>query len=387
MRRRREILTFVGTLLGAMAISTAESALYIPNKLFVVPYNFEDADPQSTLNITGGPNPVTPGTLFSVSPIPDPFVINETNINGPVGTNPFPRNEHLARFATAGETSNGQSFGHKFQRSEAWDISYDLKIEANPLAPRKEAGLYFQTALGNDILFAATNAGHFTPGPGEITTQYDVIPHETFSAASGPNGDYNHNGVVDAADYTIWRDTLGSTTDFRANGTNEGASLNVIDQADYEVWKAAFGQSGSPAAATYTVGDTLNMRTIYTPPVTNPSNSDPFSNVITPGKMEYQIRLNGGPMITSGPLDFTNALKGIPDDTLISLCAQNVSTAPFAPDSSKVTFSNFDFNGPLSGSGVGSGAGNFSVSVPEPSSVILLAIAMGMIGVWRRRVR
>jgi hypothetical protein len=24
-------------------------------------------------------------------------------------------------------------------------------------------------------------------------------------------GDYNHNGIVDAADYTVWRDTLGQT--------------------------------------------------------------------------------------------------------------------------------------------------------------------------------
>jgi arabinogalactan endo-1,4-beta-galactosidase len=30
-------------------------------------------------------------------------------------------------------------------------------------------------------------------------------------------GDYNRDGVVDAADYTVWRDTLGSTTDLRAN--------------------------------------------------------------------------------------------------------------------------------------------------------------------------
>ncbi len=28
-----------------------------------------------------------------------------------------------------------------------------------------------------------------------------------------PDGDYNQDGVVDAADYTVWRNTLGSTTD------------------------------------------------------------------------------------------------------------------------------------------------------------------------------
>jgi T5SS/PEP-CTERM-associated repeat protein/autotransporter-associated beta strand protein len=65
-------------------------------------------------------------------------------------------------------------------------------------------------------------------------------------------GDYNHNGIVDAADYTIWRDTLGSTTDLRANGDNTGASANVINAADYDVWKMHFGQtagSGSGGAA------------------------------------------------------------------------------------------------------------------------------------------
>ncbi len=56
-------------------------------------------------------------------------------------------------------------------------------------------------------------------------------------------GDYNGNGVVDAADYTIWRDTLGSTTDLRANGDNTGASANKIDAADYAFWKSHFGNT------------------------------------------------------------------------------------------------------------------------------------------------
>jgi formylglycine-generating enzyme required for sulfatase activity len=61
-------------------------------------------------------------------------------------------------------------------------------------------------------------------------------------------GDYNTDGAVDAADYTIWRDTLGSFEDLRANGDDTGASQGYIDEADYNVWKANFGQSAGAGA-------------------------------------------------------------------------------------------------------------------------------------------
>jgi cyclophilin family peptidyl-prolyl cis-trans isomerase len=57
----------------------------------------------------------------------------------------------------------------------------------------------------------------------------------------GIAGDYNLDGVVDAADYTLFRDTLGSSTNLAADGNFNG----VIDAADYAVWRAAFGQSAS----------------------------------------------------------------------------------------------------------------------------------------------
>ena len=60
-----------------------------------------------------------------------------------------------------------------------------------------------------------------------------------------PVGDYNGNFVVDAADYVIWRDTLGSTTDLRANGSNVGRSANKIDQLDYLVWRSNFGDTAA----------------------------------------------------------------------------------------------------------------------------------------------
>ncbi|MCA9260542.1 MAG: hypothetical protein KDA61_15120, partial [Planctomycetales bacterium] len=47
-------------------------------------------------------------------------------------------------------------------------------------------------------------------------------------------GDYNGNGSVDAADYTIWKDSFGqSGQDLAADGNGNG----VIDAADYTIWK------------------------------------------------------------------------------------------------------------------------------------------------------
>jgi GH35 family endo-1,4-beta-xylanase len=50
-------------------------------------------------------------------------------------------------------------------------------------------------------------------------------------------GDFNFDGVVDAADYTVWRDTMGSTTDLRADADNNG----IVDDGDYGAWVSNFG--------------------------------------------------------------------------------------------------------------------------------------------------
>jgi hypothetical protein len=67
------------------------------------------------------------------------------------------------------------------------------------------------------------------------------------SASAFVAGDYNRNGVVDAADYALWRDTLGQsvTAGSGADGDNNGN----IEPADYNIWRANFG-SPSPAAGT-----------------------------------------------------------------------------------------------------------------------------------------
>lgn len=50
-------------------------------------------------------------------------------------------------------------------------------------------------------------------------------------------GDYNHDDRVDAADYTVWKKTFGSSTMLAADGSGNRA----IDQADYDVWRRNFG--------------------------------------------------------------------------------------------------------------------------------------------------
>jgi hypothetical protein len=52
-------------------------------------------------------------------------------------------------------------------------------------------------------------------------------------------GDYNGNGIVDAADYTVWRDNLGSPAGTLPNDTDGGA----IGSAQYATWKANFGMA------------------------------------------------------------------------------------------------------------------------------------------------
>jgi hypothetical protein len=58
-------------------------------------------------------------------------------------------------------------------------------------------------------------------------------------------GDYNGDHVVSAADYTVWRNLLGSNTAL----TNETASLGVVDMDDYDAWKANFGTTDGGGSA------------------------------------------------------------------------------------------------------------------------------------------
>ena len=97
-----------------------------------------------------------------------------------------------------------------------------------------------------DLTFSYWAAGHFG-GDGGFAYMRAEPP-----APPATNGDYNGNLVVDAADYTVWRDTFGLEVDLGTGA--DGVADGVIDNLDYAFWKSRFGDvilmgGGSTAAA------------------------------------------------------------------------------------------------------------------------------------------
>jgi hypothetical protein len=98
--------------------------------------------------------------------------------------------------------------------------------------PIVTAGTVSGTFAAKELPKAAAGRGltwqvHYNPG--------DVTLELTFALT----GDYNGNGMVDAADYTVWRNSLGQMgSGLAADGDGD----NMIDADDYDVWKSQFGQ-------------------------------------------------------------------------------------------------------------------------------------------------
>ncbi|MEN1678657.1 MAG: hypothetical protein AAGJ46_03640 [Planctomycetota bacterium] len=93
------------------------------------------------------------------------------------------------------------------------------------------------SAVENNFQFGAT-----TPfGNGTMN-----VRSVEFAIADPPGlpGDYNGDGAVDAADFTVWRDNLG-TAFAGADGNSDG----IVNTADYQVWRNNLGRRAGAATA------------------------------------------------------------------------------------------------------------------------------------------
>lgn len=60
-------------------------------------------------------------------------------------------------------------------------------------------------------------------------------------------GDFNGDGMVNAADYTVWRDNDGAADESALNGAGDG--MNGVDSGDYSLWVAQYGQASVTTVA------------------------------------------------------------------------------------------------------------------------------------------
>ena len=83
---------------------------------------------------------------------------------------------------------------------------------------------------------------------------------EELVAPPGLNGDYNDDGVVNAADYVVWRNHLDESFDLpNRDGSNDGP----INQADYTTWVNNFGNSASASGSAVSVPEPSSQMFIF----------------------------------------------------------------------------------------------------------------------------
>jgi hypothetical protein len=127
-------------------------------------------------------------------------------------------------------------------------LTFPYYVSGPPVGTQMEWSIPLSLAIGPTApgtpVFTGTTFGLMVwndQGGGDVT---EVITY-TLAAAPVVAGDYNSDGLVDAADYTVWRDSendLGPDLPADGNGDQE------VNGADYTIWADNYGAPGSPAA-------------------------------------------------------------------------------------------------------------------------------------------
>ncbi|MBB6429889.1 PEP-CTERM sorting domain-containing protein [Algisphaera agarilytica] len=147
------------------------------------------------------------------------------------------------------QTSNSLGVVHKHL---AWGVTGDGYQSINVGGGAPPEGLYlvsFEFSIGGDSHDPLTDPENAEPiyivfnNDADPLAEAAAVDWLTSELIGGDVllGDYNGNGVVDAADYTVWQDSFGSTTLLDADGNGNG----VVDAADYTVWQDNFGASAA----------------------------------------------------------------------------------------------------------------------------------------------
>jgi len=134
---------------------------------------------------------------------------------------------------------------HVVYDSEAQTIDVLSTVSSGVVTRNRFVDMHFfdisGAQAGDQFVFSAMKGagdpGHASAGISGFT--FDVLP-----TAAGVPGDYNNDGKVNAADYTVWRNHLGET--YQLDNEGAGQTEGLVTNEDYDFWKSQFGMgSGS----------------------------------------------------------------------------------------------------------------------------------------------
>ncbi len=112
--------------------------------------------------------------------------------------------------------------------------SFGLVNVTDPAAPGLDPGDFF---YNDDQIVDNPNAYLFWDDLHPTAAAHSLLAEQALLALRAP-GDYNGDGRVDAADYTVWRDSLGQ---IGAGLAGDGDANGTVDAADFDLWRAHFG--------------------------------------------------------------------------------------------------------------------------------------------------
>ncbi len=146
--------------------------------------------------------------------------------------------------ANAGILSEVGDEGNAFASIRLHSTDVDLNDPGGANDPYDVDSLFLAAPPTGDELNSQFELSHEFNNTGASPITYNLRLRASVSIFESPSseelaGDYNEDGTVDAADYTVWRDSVGSIAGTLPNDIDGG----IIGMAQYSTWVSNYGMS------------------------------------------------------------------------------------------------------------------------------------------------
>jgi serralysin len=201
--------------------------------------------------------PVAAGTVMNTARI-EPSQTNFVSIDDDSDIDYFRFYVSKAMQVTLSLSPQGPTYAIESQQSFNAKAESDLKLElfdtngTSLLAAADSAGLGGTEVLRGVNLPRAGTYYIRVSGDANAAQLYRLLVQQGVSSVGLLAGDFNSDGSVGLADYSIWRDNFGRTG-LQPYSPGDANGDGLVNQADYQEWRANFGQTASAIAAV--IGD------------------------------------------------------------------------------------------------------------------------------------